>query len=302
MSQWEPSSSPPLTFCFLFKPGFLADRPDLSSDSTKHLVMSPRWGSTPRLTDRLTIGHNVTLADYFACWFLAELISSTLKMEAICSSETSVDTQRTAQRNIPDDILHNTASSGRSFWMYEDPGSFTLPIAPIGMLRTPIPVYIHTTFSTLSLLSLLLLWLTVLPWRCRPHVPPKCLYTSTRPHGIKSQKITLFIVVTTTTASNLTRYSWTINCFFFRCIWNALSHTSQYTRNIYIYSPVVTSGLVSLHFKLVSNTPNYYVFGLYPSSGILKTREHNVSETGSVSVLRWGGKAPTQLGTLERAE
>jgi hypothetical protein len=26
-----------------------------------------------------------------ACWFLAELIFSTLKMEAICSSETSVD-------------------------------------------------------------------------------------------------------------------------------------------------------------------------------------------------------------------
>jgi hypothetical protein len=36
-----------------------------------------------------------------ACWFLAELISSTLKMEAICSSETSVDTQRTTRRHIP---------------------------------------------------------------------------------------------------------------------------------------------------------------------------------------------------------
>jgi hypothetical protein len=31
---------------------------------------------------------------------------------------------------------------------------------------------------------------------------------------------------------------------------------------------------------------NYYVFGLCPSSGILKTREHSVSETGSVSILR----------------
>jgi hypothetical protein len=37
---------------------------------------------------------------------LAELISSTLKMEAICSSERSVDTQRATQRYIPeDDIL-----------------------------------------------------------------------------------------------------------------------------------------------------------------------------------------------------
>jgi hypothetical protein len=36
-----------------------------------------------------------------ACWFLAEIIASTLKMEAICSSETSVDTQWTTQRYIP---------------------------------------------------------------------------------------------------------------------------------------------------------------------------------------------------------
>jgi hypothetical protein len=33
---------------------------------------------------------------------------------------------------------------------------------------------------------------------------------------------------------------------------------------------------------------SYWVFGLCPSSGIIKTREHNVSETGFVSVLRWG--------------
>jgi hypothetical protein len=42
-------------------------------------------------------------------------------------------------------------------------------------------------------------------------------------------------------------------------------------------------------------------FGLCPSSGILKkSREHNVSETGSVSVLRSEG-TPSQLGPLERA-
>jgi hypothetical protein len=29
---------------------------------------------------------------------------------------------------------------------------------------------------------------------------------------------------------------------------------------------------------------------LCPSSGIVKTREHNVSETESISVLRWGGR------------
>jgi hypothetical protein len=41
---------------------------------------------------------------------------------------------------------------------------------------------------------------------------------------------------------------------------------------------------------------NYLVsFGLYPSSGMWK--DHNVSETGSVSVLSWMGQGrPTQLG------
>jgi hypothetical protein len=43
-------------------------------------------------------------------------------------------------------------------------------------------------------------------------------------------------------------------------------------------------------------------FGLYPSSCMWKTKYHNISETGSVSVLRWMGQdKPTQLGLLERA-
>jgi hypothetical protein len=37
---------------------------------------------------------------------------------------------------------------------------------------------------------------------------------------------------------------------------------------------------------MVYNTQDYWVFGLFPSFGILETRRHNVSETGSVSVLR----------------
>jgi hypothetical protein len=40
---------------------------------------------------------------------LSEIISSTLKMEGICSSETSVATQQTARRHIPeDDTLLNS--------------------------------------------------------------------------------------------------------------------------------------------------------------------------------------------------
>jgi hypothetical protein len=48
---------------------------------------------------------------------------------------------------------------------------------------------------------------------------------------------------------------------------------------------------------------DYMVFGLFPSSGILENRRHDVSETGFVSVLRWRGgwETPTQLGILERA-
>jgi hypothetical protein len=40
--------------------------------------------------------------------------------------------------------------------------------------------------------------------------------------------------------------------------------------------------------RMIWQTQNYWFFGHFPSA-ILKTREHNVSETGSVSFLRWGG-------------
>jgi hypothetical protein len=53
---------------------------------------------------------------------------------------------------------------------------------------------------------------------------------------------------------------------------------------------------------MVYNTQRYWVFGLCPSSGFFlnNNEKHKVSETGSVSVLRWG-KTPTLLGPLERA-
>jgi hypothetical protein len=52
---------------------------------------------------------------------------------------------------------------------------------------------------------------------------------------------------------------------------------------------------------MVYNTQNYWGFGLCSSSDILKIRENNVSETGSVSVLRWDADTPTLSGLLERA-
>jgi hypothetical protein len=42
-------------------------------------------------------------------WFLAQLIFSTVKIEAICSSETSVDTQRTTRRYDPEDGTLNVS-------------------------------------------------------------------------------------------------------------------------------------------------------------------------------------------------
>jgi hypothetical protein len=47
---------------------------------------------------------------------------------------------------------------------------------------------------------------------------------------------------------------------------------------------------------MVYNIQNYWIFGHCPSSGILETRKHNVSENGSVSALRYGWGTPTLLG------
>jgi hypothetical protein len=58
---------------------------------------------------------------------------------------------------------------------------------------------------------------------------------------------------------------------------------------------------LALELGWTSATQNNWVFGLFPSSGILGTRKHDVSETRSVSVLRFWGKTATQLGPLDRA-
>jgi hypothetical protein len=58
------------------------------------------------------------------------------------------------------------------------------------------------------------------------------------------------------------------------------------------------AGLVMYGAK---NYPNYWVFGLFPSSGILGNGKHDVSETGFVSVLGWSGKTPIHLDPLDTA-
>jgi hypothetical protein len=53
---------------------------------------------------------------------------------------------------------------------------------------------------------------------------------------------------------------------------------------------------------MVYGVQSYWAYyGLYPSSCMWKTKDHNVSETASVSVLRWMGQnKPSKLGPLER--
>jgi hypothetical protein len=46
---------------------------------------------------------------------------------------------------------------------------------------------------------------------------------------------------------------------------------------------------------------NHYVSGIRPSSGILNTIKHNVSETGLLPSSDAGRETPTLLGPLERA-
>jgi hypothetical protein len=48
----------------------------------------------------------------------------------------------------------------------------------------------------------------------------------------------------------------------------------------------VTQSLSGRYGGIRNLFQNYAVFGLLPSSGILGTRKHDVSEIGSVSVLR----------------
>jgi hypothetical protein len=45
--------------------------------------------------------------------------------------------------------------------------------------------------------------------------------------------------------------------------------------------------------SLIMYIQNYWVFGLFPASGILGTIKHDVSVTGSVSVLRSVRETPT---------
>jgi hypothetical protein len=52
---------------------------------------------------------------------------------------------------------------------------------------------------------------------------------------------------------------------------------------------------------MVYNTENYWVFGLFPSSGILENTKETTFRKQDLFPSSGGGKTPTQVGPLERA-
>jgi hypothetical protein len=66
-----------------------------------------------------------------------------------------------------------------------------------------------------------------------------------------------------------------------------LLNITNYARSEALTAVSIKIIILQRVLAMVYNTQDYWVFGLLPSFGILKnTKEHNVSETGSVSVLR----------------
>jgi hypothetical protein len=66
---------------------------------------------------------------------------------------------------------------------------------------------------------------------------------------------------------------------------------------------MLTSGIFSVQGALESSTISSELLGFQIQSiiGILEVRKHNVSEPGSVPILRSGGETLSLLGPLERA-
>jgi hypothetical protein len=52
---------------------------------------------------------------------------------------------------------------------------------------------------------------------------------------------------------------------------------------------------------MVHDIQNHWIPGLCPSSGILNTRKHNVSETASVAILRCGERDTYSVGSLRKS-
>jgi hypothetical protein len=99
-------------------------------------------------------------------WFLAELISSTLKMEAMYSSGTSVDTQWTTRRYIPEHILFiTTAVKILNPTMYH---VFSLYVH-VGRVNLTLCYILHYILEWVGLLFLLVNVVTLVTFFCASH-------------------------------------------------------------------------------------------------------------------------------------
>jgi hypothetical protein len=109
---------------------------------------------------------DVSACHLLSRWFLAQLIFSTLKMEAICSSETSVDTQRTTRRYLRSTSTFRKISSGRCLLIFRrnilPPTSgqqhflvrWFLPIRLHGVITQKTTTRIFTAVKSLNLIHL----------------------------------------------------------------------------------------------------------------------------------------------------
>jgi hypothetical protein len=114
------------------------------------MSVNRRFGGTYRLHLQ---GRRNKFSKIPACLLIfAKLISSTLKMEAICYSVTSVDTQRTTRRYIPeDDTLHNHPCENLKSYMvhgFEDHFRSQLQVTPssyVSASHTLLPIVLLTS-------------------------------------------------------------------------------------------------------------------------------------------------------------
>jgi hypothetical protein len=111
--------------------------------------------------------------------------SSTLKMEAMCSSETSADFQRTTRRYIPEDstLYNHHCENLKSYTVF--------------LHRQVTHRYVRRFGKVGAACHLLSRWflarLIPRPWRWRRYFPPKRRLTYNGLHGVISLKIALFI-------------------------------------------------------------------------------------------------------------
>jgi hypothetical protein len=92
---------------------------------------------------------------------------------------------------------------------------------------------------------------------------------------------------------------WLISILYSSFIVRRISHKARH--NWFCVNNQTNVELILKGSKDGVQYSNLRVFELRPSPGILETRKLNVSNTGSVSVLRWGGQTPIPLGPLEKA-